>query len=106
MNVVHSGAGVNLMVLLVVGITGYLPVVIASGSSTISQLLHLYVGLLLGVLATLWNLANAATLSSLLAAVAVAGTGALFLTQAYRGNRTIRQLLQRVQEQGKVTVNG
>lgn len=104
MNVVQMGVEVNMILVLVVGAAGYASLAALSGSAALSQLFHLHAGLLLGVLATGWHLVNTDA-SSLPVAGVVAGSGALFLLQAYRGNLQIRQLLQRIQEEGVVQVD-
>lgn len=106
MNVVQSGFGFDVMALLVVGAVGYLPFALTYGSSIVSRLYHLYVGLALAVLATMWNMVTMVPASSMMVAVIAAGTGAAFLVLAVRGHRNIQHLLQRVQEQGGVTIGG
>ncbi len=102
MNVVESRIGINMMILLIVGVMGYLPVFLAQ-STVFPRLFHVYAGLLVGALATTWNMANAAAMSSAIMAVVIAGTGAAFLAMAYRGNKQITALVHRVQQHGEVS---
>jgi hypothetical protein len=104
MNVVESRIGISVMALLVAGTLGYLPVLLSHGNTIIPRLFHLYVGLLVGALATTGHLANAAAFSSVITAVVIAGTGAAFLAMAYRGNKQITDLVRRVKAHGEVTI--
>lgn len=106
MNVLQSHMEVGVMVLLVAGVMGYVPLFATYGSTGVQKLFAVYLGLWGGILATAQTTVNLMTLSSAVTALTVVGTGMLFLVTAVTGHQRITQLVRRVQMQGPVVIDG
>lgn len=103
MSVLQSQVDVYVLAIFITAIIGYV-FLISYGSQGVQHLAVL-AGLGAGTLALVGTFMKSTGVFSVGLATIVLGTGALFLLLAYRGNRNITDLIQRVERDGAVVLD-